>query len=170
MTRVKPSSAILLTMKNILKEFKEFAVKGDMIDISVGIVIGAAFNDVVNVIVTEIILPPISFLTDGINLENRALILRPAGSIDGRLPLEDIAIGYGKMLEVSIDFLIIGMVVFTVIKAMNILRRKKDKDCEHEEKTPKNIKLMEKTVELLEEQNRLLQEKSQKSPKTISKK
>ena len=157
-------------MKNILKEFKEFAVKGDMIDISVGIVVGAAFNDVVNVIVTEIILPPISFLTDGINLENRAFVLRPAGSIDGELPLEDIAIGYGKMLEVSLDFLIIGIVVFTVIKTMNILRRKKDKDCVHEDKISKKTKLMEKTVELLEEQNRLLQEKSQKQSKRASQK
>ncbi len=138
-------------MKKIIKEFKEFAVKGDMIDISVGIVIGAAFNDVVNILVTEIILPPISFITEGINLENRIFVLRPAGSIDGTLPMEDIAIGYGKMLEVSIDFLIIGIVVFSVVKTMNILRRKnkKDEDCD---KTSSEVKLLRRVVELLEEQ------------------
>lgn len=144
-------------MKKILKEFKEFAVQGDMIDISVGIVIGAAFNDVVNVIVSEAILPPISFLTEGINLENRTFVFREAGSIDGVRPFEDIAIGYGKLIEVSLDFFIIGIVVFSVVKTMNVLRRKYNhEDCE-KDKTPENIKLMRRTIELLEEQNTLLQ-------------
>jgi len=72
----------------LIKEFKEFAVKGNMIDIAVGVIIGAAFNDVISAIVKEIILPPISLLTGGINLENKRIVLRKALTENGIITLK----------------------------------------------------------------------------------
>ena len=146
----------------LLKEFKEFAVKGNMIDIAIGVIIGSAFNKVVDVLVKEIFLPPLSFLTDGINLENKKLILRESVSVNGITKPEEIAIGYGKLIEVSVDFCIIGFVVFLVVKLMNTIRNKADDPEDTAEKTPKNIELLHKMTELMEVQIKQLEELKKK--------
>ena len=146
----------------IIKEFKEFAIKGNMIDIAIGVIIGSAFNKVVDVLVNEIFLPPLSFLTDGINLENKKLILREAVTVDGVAKPEQIAIGYGKLIEVSVDFCIIGFVVFLVVKIMNTIRKKADDPKNATEETPKNIELLHKMTELMEIQVKQLEELKQK--------
>lgn len=146
----------------ILKEFKEFAVKGNMIDIAIGVIIGSAFNKVVDVLVKEIFLPPLSFLTDGISLENKKLVLREAVTVDGAAKSEQIAIGYGKLIEVSVDFCIIGFVVFLVVKIMNTIRKKADDPKNATEKTPKNIELLHKMTELMEIQVKQLEELKKK--------
>ncbi len=146
----------------IIKEFKEFAIKGNMIDIAIGVIIGSAFNKVVDVLVKEIFLPPLTFLTDGINLENKELILREAFTVDGVAKPEQIAIGYGKLIEVSVDFCIIGFVVFLVVKIMNTIRKKVDDPKNATEETPKNIELLHKMTELMEIQVKQLEELKQK--------
>ena len=140
-----------------IKEFKEFAVKGNMIDIAIGVIIGTAFNNVVNVLVKEIFLPPLSFMTDGINWENKKIILREAVTLDGVTKPEEIAIGYGKLLEAGIDFLIIGFTVFLVVKVMNKIRNKADDPKNKTEATPKNIELLSGISELMERQVELLE-------------
>jgi len=87
-----------------LKEFKEFAIKGNMIDIAIGVIIGTAFNKVVNVLVKEVLMPPLSYMTDGANWENKKILLREAVLVDGKTTTEEIAIGYGKLIEAGIDF------------------------------------------------------------------
>lgn len=99
----------------ILSDFKEFAIKGNMIDIAIGVIIGAAFNKVVDVLVKEIFLPPLSFLTDGINWQNKRWVLRESVVENGITRPEEIAIGYGKLIEAGVDFLIIGFTTFLVI-------------------------------------------------------
>jgi len=146
----------------IIKEFKEFAIKGNMIDIAIGVIIGSAFNKVVDVLVKEIFLPPLTFLTDEINLENKELILREAFTVDGVAKPEQIAIGYGKLIEVSVDFCIIGFVVFLVVKIMNTIRKKADDPKNATEETPKNIELLHKMTELMEIQVKQLEELKQK--------
>ena len=146
----------------IIKEFKEFAIKGNMIDIAIGVIIGSAFNKVVDVLVKEIFLPPLTFLTDGINLENKELILREAFTVDGVAKPEQIAIGYGKLIEVSVDFCIIGFVVFLVVKIMNTIRKKANDPKNATEETPKNIELLHKMTELMEIQVKQLEELKQK--------
>ena len=143
-------------MASIIQEFKKFAIKGNMIDIAIGVIIGAAFNKVVDVIVKEIFMPPLSFLTDGINFANKRFILREA-STDGAKKIEEIAIGYGKLIEVSIDFLIITATVFLVVKFMNSLRDKAEDTKDVTVKTPKDIELLNRVAELLEKQNELLE-------------
>ena len=150
----------------ILKDFKEFAVKGNMIDIAVGVIIGAAFNKVVDVLVKEIFLPPLSLLTDGINLENKRWILREAIDIDGVNKLELIAVGYGKLIEASLDFLIIGFTVFLVVKFMNSLKNKSEDPKNVTVKTPKDIELLDKISDLMEKQVKLLESKDADSTRS----
>ena len=147
----------------LVKEFKEFAVKGNMIDIAIGVIIGAAFNKVVNVLVNEIFMPPLSFLTDGVNLENKKLVLREAVTVDGVTKPEEISIGYGKLIEVSADFCIIGMVVFLVVKIMNAIRKKADDPKNVAETTPKNIELLHRMTELMETQIKQLEALNKKN-------
>lgn len=142
---------------NLFKEFKEFAVKGNMIDIAVGVIIGTAFNKVVNVLVTEIFLPPLSFLTDGINFENKRLILRQAVTENGITKPEEIAIGYGKLIEAGVDFLIIGFTVFLVVKFMNSLKKKSEDPSNPAEVTPKNIELLSEMLNKMDKQITLLE-------------
>jgi len=137
---------------NLFKEFKEFAVKGNMIDIAIGVIIGAAFNKVVDVLVKEIFLPPLSLLTDGINWSNRKLILREAISVDETVKVDEVAIAYGKLFEVLIDFAIIGFTVFLVVKFMNSLRKKGQDPTNEVVPTPKDIELLNRMTELLEKQ------------------
>lgn len=140
----------------LLEEFKEFAVKGNMIDIAIGVIIGAAFNNVVNTLVKEILMPPLSFMTNGTNWENKKVVLREAIAIDGAKKLEEIAIGYGKLIEAGVDFMIIALTVFLVVKTMNIMQKKAEDPKNLKVVTPKNIELMNKTNELLEKQNDFL--------------
>lgn len=131
-----------------------------MIDIAIGVIIGAAFNKVVDALVKEIFLPPLSLLTDGVNWANKKIILRKAITVDGAIKTEEVAIGYGKLIEVSVDFLIISITVFAIVKFINRLRDKADDVNDTTVKTPKNIELLSKTVNLLEQQNELLRKQS----------
>lgn len=137
---------------NLVKEFKEFAVKGNMIDIAIGVIIGAAFNKVVDVLIKEVFLPPLSFLTNGTYWGDKRWILRDAVIENGTTKSEEIAIGYGRLLEVSIDFLIIGITVFLVVKFMNIIRKKSQDPKDKTVSTPKEIELLNRITELLEKQ------------------
>jgi large conductance mechanosensitive channel len=143
----------------LIKEFKEFAVKGNMIDMAVGIIIGTAFNNVVQTLVKKVILPPLSFLTDGINFEDRKYILREAieGATGNRAA--EIAISYGELIEVTVDFLVIGFVIFVVVKLMNRLRQKSDDPTNKVVVTPKDIELLNDLKELMQEQNKILSSK-----------
>ena len=144
----------------LIEEFKEFAVKGNMIDIAIGVIIGAAFNNVVDVLVKEIFLPPLSFLTNGINWENKKVVLREAVTTEGITHPEEIAIGYGKLLEASVDFVIIGFTVFLVVKLMNSIRNKSEDPQNSTVTTPKNIELLSRMTELMEKQVKLLESKN----------
>lgn len=146
----------------LIQEFKEFAVKGNMIDIAIGVIIGAAFNKVVDVLVREIFLPPLSFLTNGINWENKKIVLRESVTVEGVTHPEEIAIGYGKLLEASVDFLIIGFTIFLVVKLMNSIRKKAEDPKNQTVTTPKNIELLSRITELLEKQVQLLERKNGK--------
>ncbi len=136
----------------LLSEFKEFALKGNMIDIAIGVIIGTAFNKVVDVLVKEIFLPPLSYLTDGINWENKKYILREAVTTNGVAKPEEIAIGYGKLMESTVDFLIIGFTVFLVVKFMNSMRKKAQDPKDVTVETPKDIELLNRIADLLEQQ------------------
>lgn len=142
----------------ILSDFKEFAIKGNMIDIAIGVIIGAAFNKVVDVLVKEIFLPPLSFLTDGINWQNKRWVLRESVVENGITRPEEIAIGYGKLIEAGVDFLIIGFTTFLVIRLINKLRNRAQDPEDKTVSTPKDIELLSKISKMMEEQLELQKE------------
>lgn len=148
-----------IDLNKLVQEFKEFAVKGNMIDIAIGVIIGAAFNKVVDVLVKEIFLPPLSFLTDGVNWENKRIVLRQAVTTDGVTKPEEIAIGYGKLIEATFDFLIISITVFFVIRLIKSIRDRAEDPKDSSIKTPKDIELLNEMTELLKKQNELLSRK-----------
>ena len=146
----------------LFTEFKEFAVKGNMIDIAVGVIIGAAFNKVVDVLVKQVFMPPLSLLTDGVNFDNKQFVLKEAiVNTAGKTISKEVAIGYGALAEALIDFFIIGFTVFIVIKFMNKLRNKAQDSKDKTVATPKDIELLTHLTELIEEQNTLLKAKQQ---------
>jgi large conductance mechanosensitive channel len=145
----------------LLQEFKDFAVKGNMIDMAIGIIIGASFNSVIDVLVKKILLPPLSLLSSGVNLESLKLVLRP-NQIDGlgNQIVEEVAINYGSFVETLLDFLIVGFTIFIVVKFINKLNRQAEDPKDKTVSTPKNIELLTKMNVLLEEQNRLLKKQN----------
>ncbi|MCF7561830.1 large conductance mechanosensitive channel protein MscL [Sabulilitoribacter multivorans] len=144
----------------IFKEFKEFAVKGNMMDMAIGIIIGASFNKVIDVLVKKVFLPPLSLLTDGVNFQDKKIILKEAvKNVDDTISTDEVAIGYGALGEALLDFFIIGFTVFIVVKFMNRLRTKAQDTKDKTVATPKDIELLSKLTELMEEQNKLLKTK-----------
>lgn len=147
----------------LLKEFKEFAVKGNMIDMAVGIIIGTAFNRVVDVLVKQVVMPPLAIMTDGINFQNRKFILREGISPgESGVEVEEVAIGYGALIEAFIDFFIIGFTIFMVVRLMNRFRKKAEDPKNKTIETPKNIELLSNLKDLMEEQNKILRDVNKK--------
>ena len=143
----------------LIQEFKEFAVKGNMMDMAIGIIIGASFNKVIDVLAKQVLFPPLSLLSDGINLENKKITLRDAVVNGSEVITPEVVIDYGALFEAFLDFLIIGFTVFIVVKAMNRLRSKAQDAKDETVVTPKDIQLLSDLKDLMEEQNQLLKTK-----------
>lgn len=105
----------------IIDEFKSFALKGNVMDMAVGIIIGGAFGKIVSSIVTDVIMPPIGLLVGGVNFSDLKIVMKEAV---GDLP--PVTLNYGNFLQVTFDFVIIAFSIFMVIKFMNNLNRKKE--------------------------------------------
>ncbi|AXP79342.1 Large-conductance mechanosensitive channel [Mariniflexile rhizosphaerae] len=147
-----------------LKDFKEFAIKGSMMDMAIGIIIGASFNKVIDVLVKKILLPPLSLLTEGVNFQDKLIILRAAETdVDGNIISDQVAIGYGEFIGTSLDFLIIGLTVFIAVKFLNNLKKKAEDPNDNTVTTPKDIELLSNLTQLMEEQNQLLRQKQKDS-------
>jgi large conductance mechanosensitive channel len=104
----------------MLQEFKTFAAKGNMIDMAVGIIIGAAFGKVISSLVADVIMPPLGLVIGGVNFSDLALTLKAAS---GDQPA--VVIAYGKFIQTIVDFLIIAFTIFMGVKAINRLEREK---------------------------------------------
>jgi large conductance mechanosensitive channel len=107
----------------MLKEFREFAVKGNVIDMAVGIIIGAAFGKVVSSLVNDIIMPPIGMLLGGVDFKNLALILKEATVGPAGEAIPAVAVRYGLFINTVLDFLIVAFTIFMVIRMANRLSR-----------------------------------------------
>jgi len=122
-------------MKKIWKEFQEFAVKGNAVDLAVGVIIGAAFGSIVNSLVKDVIMPPVSLLTGGLDFSNKFLVLRAAkdGSVAFNTPADAAKAGaitwnYGNFITLVINFLVVAVAVFLLVRAINNLRRPVEKE------------------------------------------
>jgi large conductance mechanosensitive channel len=117
----------------MLKEFKEFAIKGNAVDLAVGVIIGAAFGGIVSSLVNDILMPPLSLLTGGLDFSNKFIVLKagahPAMNFaTPALAAADKAVtwNYGNFFTLIINFLIVAFCIFLVVRAMNKLKRSED--------------------------------------------
>jgi large conductance mechanosensitive channel len=127
-------------MSKVLKEFKEFAVKGNAVDLAVGVIIGAAFGGIVNSLVKDIVMPPLSLLTGGLDFSNKFVILRAAkdGSTAFNTPADAAKAGavtwnYGNFITLLINFLIVAGAVFLLVRAINQLRHPVPKEADQKD-------------------------------------
>lgn len=121
-------------MSNFIKEFKEFAVKGNAVDMAIGVIIGGAFGKIVSSIVDDIIMPPIGWLIGGVNFSDLKYELP---SLDlGVEKLAPATIAYGNFLQTCLDFLIIALCVFMLVKGINRLAKQKQEEAPAEEPKP----------------------------------
>lgn len=106
----------------VFSEFREFIQRGNVVDLAVGVIIGAAFNDIVKVLVDQVIMPPIGLLTSGVDFSKLMIVLKPDDPATEVSEL--VAIQYGALINAGIKFLIVAWAVFMLVKAVNALRRK----------------------------------------------
>jgi large conductance mechanosensitive channel len=109
---------------SVLQEFKKFALRGNVIDMAVGIIIGASFGTVVKSLVDDIIMPPIGYVTSGVDFKNKSIQIKPADTetVDGKTITKQpaITLNYGAFINNVITFLIVAWAVFMLVKAMNV--------------------------------------------------
>jgi large conductance mechanosensitive channel len=118
-----PSHLFRRFLMSLLQEFKEFAMRGNVVDMAVGVVIGTAFGKIVSSLVANVLTPPIGYLTKGVKFEDWNYSFPKVTVRD--VTLDPVTIDYGKFLQATFDFLIIAICVFAMVKAMNSLMRKK---------------------------------------------
>lgn len=111
----------------LVKEFKEFISKGSMVDMAIGVIIGTAVKAVVDSLVADIIMPVVGLFTGNINFANLKYVLKPASIAADGTEIAENAIRYGALIEQIISFLIIALVVFFIIKAVNDMRARAEK-------------------------------------------
>lgn len=133
---------------SLVEEFKAFALRGNVIDMAVGIIIGAAFGKMVSSFVANIVMPPLGLLIGGVDFADLAVVLKPA-----QAGLPAVTLGYGIFIQSVVDFLIIASAIFAAIKVMNNLKRK-------EEAAPASPPNLSKQEALLTEIRNLLAERS----------
>ena len=109
------------------QEFKEFAVKGNVMDMAVGIIIGAAFNKIVNSLVNDILMPPLGILIGGVDFKNLQAVIKEATVSARGAEMPAVVIRYGLFINTVIEFLIVGLSVFVVVKLMNRLINVREK-------------------------------------------
>jgi large conductance mechanosensitive channel len=108
---------------SLLSEFKEFAVKGNVVDIAVGLIVGAAFGKIVSSLVNDVVMPPIGLILGGVNFSDLAVVLKEA---EGEIAA--VTINYGLFIQTLLDFVIVAFAIFMAIKAMNTLKRAREDD------------------------------------------
>jgi len=105
----------------MMKEFKEFAMKGNVVDMAVGIIIGAAFGKIIASFVGDVLMPPIGMMLGGMDFSTMAYTLKEAV---GETPA--VTVGYGKFIQALVDFLIVAFAIFMAVKAMNNMKKKEE--------------------------------------------
>lgn len=140
---------------SIFKEFKEFAMKGNVVDMAVGFILGGAFSTIVKSMVSDIIMPPIGLLLGGVDFSELKLVLKEGvEASDGVDAVAEVAINYGLFINNVISFIIVAMCLFFIIKGMNSVKRMQEGDPEPE--TPAEVPPPPREQVLLEEIRDLL--------------
>lgn len=110
----------------IVQEFRQFALKGNVVDMAVGIIIGAAFGKIVSSMVNDLIMPPLGLLIGGVDFTDLKVILKDAGVDQAGTAISAVTLNYGTFIQTALDFVIMAFAIFLMIKAMNNLKRKEE--------------------------------------------
>ena len=113
-------------MKKMLQEFKTFAMRGNVVDMAVGIIIGGAFGKIVSSVVGDLIMPAVGLLVGGVNFTDLKIVMKDAVLEGDKVITPEVSLNYGNFIQVVFDFLIIAFAVFLLIKGINALNRKKE--------------------------------------------
>lgn len=128
----------------LVQEFKNFAIRGNVVDMAVGIIIGTAFNKIVSSFVADVVMPPIGVMLGKVNFRDLTIVLQQAVGDQA-----EVAIRYGAFLQNVIDFIIVAFAVFVGVRAMNSMRRKESEQPEIPVAPPADIKLLTEIRDLL---------------------
>lgn len=143
-------------MGKILQEFKKFAMRGNVIDMAVGVIIGGAFGKIVSSLVADVIMPLVGLLVGGINFTQLKWVIRPAVMDGDKVVVPEASLNYGNFIQVTFDFLVIAVAVFLMVKGINTLsRKKKEEAAKAVPPAPSDeVKLLTEIRNLLKEQKK----------------
>lgn len=129
---------------SMIKEFKDFAMKGNVVDMAVGIIIGGAFGKIISSFVADVLMPPIGMMLGGMDFSKMAITLKP-----GSEGVEPVLLKYGVFINTTIDFLIIAFAIFMVVKGMNSLKKKQEEAPAAPPEPSTDVKLLTEIRDLL---------------------
>ncbi len=133
-----------------LQEFKDFAMKGNVIDLAVGVIIGGAFGKITTALVSDIFMPPLGMLISGINFKDIAIVLKPAVTdAAGKVTTEAVKLGVGNFIQVTIEFILMAFAVFLMVKFLNSLKKKPEAAPAAPAEPPRQEVLLEEIRDLL---------------------
>jgi len=137
-----------MDMKEFFAEFKAFAMRGNVIDLAVGVIIGGAFGKIVSSFINDVVMPPIGLLLGGVDFKDLKILLK-AGTTNGDKVVDPVYLSYGGFINTVVEFTIIAFVIFLAVKGMNKLTRKAEDDKAAVKKTPEDIVLLTEIRDLL---------------------
>ena len=127
----------------MMKEFKEFAVKGNVMDLAIGVIIGAAFGKIVTSLVNDVVMPAVGLLVGGMDFSNLAVVLKPEIVTEAGETIAAVTLNYGAFINTVIDFAIVAFAIFAVVKGINRLKRKEEeKPKDNTPKAPTEVELL----------------------------
>ena len=143
----------------MFKEFKEFAMRGNVVDLAVGVIIGAAFGKIVDSLVKDIIMPPIALILGKVDFSNLYVLLRESDKVPGPYATLEAAqkagavtLNYGNFINIAISFIIVAFAVFLLVKGLNSMKRAEEAAPAAPAPTPEDVQLLREIRDLLQQQ------------------
>ena len=137
---------------SFMSEFRDFAMRGNVVDLAVGVIIGGAFGKIVSALVDKVMMPPLGFILGGIDFADKKVVLQAAVMEADKVIKPEVAVGYGEFINAAIQFVIVAWALFLVIKAMNRIKKKAAEAPAAPPPTPEDIALLREIRDLLKKQ------------------
>ncbi len=134
---------------SFMSEFRDFAMRGNVVDLAVGVIIGGAFGKIVSALVDKVMMPPLGFILGGIDFADKKVVLQAAVMEADKVIKPEVAVGYGEFINAAIQFVIVAWALFLVIKAMNRIKKKAAEAPAAPPPTPEDIALLREIRDLL---------------------
>jgi large conductance mechanosensitive channel len=133
----------------VMSEFRDFAMRGNVVDLAVGVIIGGAFGKIVSVLVDKVMMPPLGLVMGGIDFADKKLVIQSAVMEADKVITPEVALGYGEFINALIQFIIVAWALFLVIKAMNRIKKKAEAAPPPPAAPPEDVVLLREIRDLL---------------------